>query len=144
VAGIRRRVSSGEAPHRLGQLVDREGLAQGGVGPRDLVVAELGRARDQRDRNRRASRAELVDQVAAALAADADVEQGERHVVGGEQAPRLGERPRLEHLEALELEVDPAKKPDRGLVVHDEHPRHASRLRHAGEPTRTAGAERPV
>ena len=58
----------------------------------------------------------------------------------------LGRRARLEHLVAVELEVDPAEEPDRGLVVHDEDHRfhraacHRARSLAGGVPPRRRAA----
>ena len=64
-------------------------------------------------------RAELGQQLDAVVAADMEVEQHERRL-RRELAARLVERRRLEHVVAVELEVDPAEQPDRRLVVDDQ------------------------
>lgn len=48
-----------------------------------------------------------------------EVEDDDAHLVTDERLPRLRDRRGLDDLEAGELEVDPAKEPDRGLVVQD-------------------------
>ena len=50
-----------------------------------------------------------------------DVEQDDGHGAVGELCTRLGERRRLAHAPALELEIDPAQEPDRGVVVDNEN-----------------------
>jgi hypothetical protein len=58
----------------------------------------------------------------AALAAQVDVEDDDVDVLLGERRACRRERLRLDDLVSVELEIDPAQEPDRGLVVNDQDP----------------------
>ena len=81
------------------------------------IVVEIGRAGDDRDRNR--LRSELLEQDVAALVADVHVE--EHDVDSGHLRPSLVDRAGLAHLVAAELEIHPAEQPNRWFVVDDEN-----------------------
>jgi hypothetical protein len=50
-----------------------------------------------------------------------EVEQQRVDPFGGQRGPCLVRRPRLDDAVSVQLEVDPAEKPDRGVVVDDEN-----------------------
>jgi hypothetical protein len=64
----------------------------------------------------------LLDESVASLAAQVDVEHDDVDVFLLQRRPHSGERLGLEDLVTVELEIDPAKEPDRRLVVDDEDP----------------------
>ena len=66
-------------------------------------------------------RAQLLEKLEAALRAEVDVEQDDCDLGVGDHRSRLCHRRGLGHAPALELEVDPAEKPDRRIVVDDEN-----------------------
>src|SRR3954469_4189477 len=63
---------------------------------------------------------QLVEELDAALEPDVHVEEDDGRRLGAQLTARLLEGRGLVHAPALQLEVDPAEKPDRGVVVHDE------------------------
>jgi hypothetical protein len=62
----------------------------------------------------------LGNERVAPLAVQVDVEDDDVDVSRREHPAHHFERVRLEHLVTVELEVDPAQKPDRRLIVDDE------------------------
>ena len=85
-------------------------------------VRRIDRAGDEHDRDRRPLRSTLGDELVAALAAEVDVEHDDVDLVLVEHRARGGERVSLDDLVAFELEIHPAQKPDRRLVVDDQDP----------------------
>ena len=93
-------------------------------------------------RSGRSSAFDVVEELEPVVGADVDVEQDDVDRLGGEQLPRGRERSRLDHPVTLELEVDPAEKPERRLVVDDEN--RGARAIHRAESRRSVPARSPA
>jgi hypothetical protein len=65
--------------------------------------------------------AKLGEEVEAVLRAEMDVEQDDGNVLFGHGCSGLGDGPAFDHGPAVELEVHPAEKSDRRVVVDDEN-----------------------
>src|SRR5436190_1114293 len=116
----------GQAGDGCLEIVDRERLRQNGVGDASQA-RDVGRPGDGGDGG--AELLQLPEKRVAALAPDVHVEEHDVDRALAETCPGLIEGCGLENLIARELEIDPAEKADRGLVVDDEHyafptPRH--------------------
>ena len=110
-----------KSSNRAHQLLERKGLGDDGIGPRGGGGADLGRPGEEGDPDPGPAGPDLLHELTAVVGADVDVEEDRPDVVLAQVTPCLVERVGLEHSVALELEVDLAEKPDRTLVVDDEH-----------------------
>ena len=117
------------------------------------ILGDVRGARDQHDGNRRPARVALLDEHVAALAAQVDVEQDDVDVPSLQLGPCRVQRLRLAHLVAVELEIDPAKQPNRRLVVDHKNPdgrrmppgiAHLARVYRPRRRVRTRGPREPV
>jgi hypothetical protein len=86
---------------------------------------------------------ELVQKVQSVAAPDVNVKQSNLDPAVSERLASVGEVPGFPHLPTVQLEVDPAEKPDRGIVVDDENGM-ARRIHAAGQCTRIRIANRVV
>lgn len=111
-----------QVPHRRQEVVELERLRQDRVGLGEPGMCDVDGARDEHDRDPGPSRVTFADEHVAPLAAEMNVEHDEVDILLLERRPNGCDRLRLEHLVALELEIDAAQESDRRLVVDDKDP----------------------
>ena len=99
---------------------------------------DLARPGEHHDAQRQIEPFDVVQELEPVVRADVDVEQNDVDRLGRQQLPRGRERSRLDHPVPLELEVDPAEKPEGRLVVDDEN--RGARAIHRAESRRSVGA----
>ena len=100
-----------------------ERLAEHGVGG-VLQVVKVDRPGDERHGDPRST--QPTEQVARVALLEVDVEEDDVGPFLHHGTVGLGDRCRLAHCEAVELEIHPAEQAQRHVVVDDEHPGRTS------------------
>src|SRR5437764_1522510 len=114
------RTLSGETLGGFDQFVEPKRLRDHSVGRRASERRPAHRAGEHHDRRLRMIAPNLVEKVDAAVVPDVDIEQDDGDAAVGERGARIGERRRVTHDPALELEVDPAEESNRRVVVDNQ------------------------